>query len=409
MRKLIAVFLVCCVPGLTAQETIIKVSIADIPARAMSHAPAVKHIENEYLHKKTKTQIATRWQNPEFEYEAEHLTDGIYEEQETAFLIKKQLPLPWVYFQSRGVQGDYFKAAAYVRNAELRNSLAELKTLYAKAQLVNQMGVRLNRLKNTIERLTQFADERFRSGLLSETQHMLILFSLSNIDAKLLKTNQQERALRNRFKTNIGIQDEDKLLLTTQIQYQKIDVSDIDLSLVYFYNTNQFKAHSTQISARKRQIIMEKMKVLPDLNIVGGYKDIGNNFNGYIFGLSLPLPLFDQNQPHIEQSKIAYQNSLLEYDQFKQQVVWQSRHYLESINELSDFFEENGEIYDKMDRTVENAAFAFQKGFVELSDLLNSIEIYVDTLERFNEQLYEYCANVFQLEALLEKELITFN
>lgn len=65
-----------------------------------------------------------------------------------------------------------------------------------------------------------------------------------------------------------------------------------------------------EISRRKAVVLMEKTKTLPDISVSAGYRRF-NEFdeNSVIFGVSVPIPLFDRNQGGLLESRLLLANA----------------------------------------------------------------------------------------------------
>ncbi|MDP2681272.1 MAG: TolC family protein [Deltaproteobacteria bacterium] len=61
---------------------------------------------------------------------------------------------------------------------------------------------------------------------------------------------------------------------------------------------------AAEISQRKAVIDMERSKAIPDITLMGGYRRYNTtDDNLFVFGLSIPLPLFNWNQGNIQEAR----------------------------------------------------------------------------------------------------------
>ena len=222
-----------------------------------------------------------------------------------------------------------------------------------------------------------------------------------------MSLDQQQRQFANQFKTDLGLSEDRDVMLTTSIDFVPIDRSRIESVLTNLEQIPDYQAFVHLQEALKKQIVLEKMRLLPEMHFTGGYKEAGEDFKGYVIGLSVPLPILNRNRPKIEQSQIDYESASIEFEAYKLQLKRQLNHYQKSIDEFAAFFQANMQTFNRIDDTIGDNIFAFREGFLDVSDILNSIMMHKEAMDNYYEHLAQYYRTIFTLEALIGETLIS--
>ena len=406
VSKIVTILLGLACPIL-AQENTVHLALEDVQEYGRQHAPRAKLIQKTFDREAAESKAALQWRNPELEFEAERLSNDLGEEQETTIMVGKDITMPWVHAQNKSSQQDRLLAMGAEREAETRHLIAELKSKYVELWLIKKKRERFNQLETLIEGASTYVAEQYREGMISDLQQQLIHLSLMNVRGRLMSLHQQQRQCADQFKTDLGLSVDRDLMLTTSIDFVPPDRSPIELALTKLEQIPDYQVHLYWQEALKKQIALEKMRVLPEMHISGGYKEAGENFKGYIIGLSVPLPILNRNRPKIEQSRIDYESASIEFEAYKLQVKRQLSHYQKSIDEFTSFFQANMETFNRTDDTLEDHVVAFREGFLNVSDLLNGIMMHTEAIDTYYEHLARYYRTVFSLEALIGENLVS--
>ncbi|MBU2652754.1 MAG: TolC family protein, partial [Bacteroidetes bacterium] len=168
------------------------------------------------------------------------------------------------------------------------------------------------------------------------------------------------------------------------------------------------QARRSMQQALSKQASAARASLIPSLNLYGGYKKIEPNYDGYVAGVSLSLPLFNRNgaeaRRYEAESNIAAQDATLHRSQVAGKVKALTGSITESQSMLAtvaDHFEEDLE-------ALNNLLYSYEEGWLTLSELLNAIQIETAGLEDYYHQLIRYYENLFELEALTGDSLVRF-
>ena len=407
-KYIVAIVITLASASILAQETAIHLALNTFDEYVMDNAPRAKLIQKAYARDVAESEASLQWRNPEFEFEAERLSNDAGTEKETAYMLGKDITMPWVHAQHKSAQKEHLVAMEAKRDAELLLLIAEMKSDYVELQLTNTKRERLSRLESVIDDITEYAADQYQEGLISDLHQQLTRLSLMNIRGSLVSLKQQQRELVDQFKTDLGLGEEQNVVLTTRIGFTPQDPARIEPALINLEQNPEYQAHLHRQQTLKKQIALEKMSFLPEMHITGGYKEAGDDFKGYVIGLSVPLPIFDRNRPKVEQSRIDYESAVVDFEVFQRQLNRNIHRHREAISDYSTYFQTNGQTFDRLDDTMENNIFAFRQGFLTIGDLVNVFMMYQETIDTYYEFLTGYYKTIFTLEALIGESLVSF-
>ena len=397
-------FLACPV---LAQENTVHLALEDIQEYGRQHAPRAKLIQNTFDREVAESKAALQWRNPELEFEAERLSNDLHDEQETTIMVGKDIAMPWVHAQHKSSQQDRISTEKAERETKLRHLIAELKSEYVELWLITDKHDRLSQLEGMIEGASTYAAEQYREGMISALQQQLIHLSLMNVRGRLMSLNQHRQQCADQFKTDLGLREDRDVRLTTSIDFVPPDRSRIETALTKLEQIPDYQAHLYLQQALKKQIALEKMNVLSEMHISGGYKEAGEHFKGYVIGLSVPLPILNRNRPKIEQSRLEYESASIEFEAYKLQLKRQLNRHQKSIDEFTTFFQTNMQTFNRIDDSIEDHIFAFREGFLNVSDFLNGILMHTEAIDNYFDHLNQYYRTVFSLEALIGESIVS--
>jgi cobalt-zinc-cadmium efflux system outer membrane protein len=163
-------------------------------------------------------------------------------------------------------------------------------------------------------------------------------------------------------------------------------------------------AAQQRLERNRSDVQLQRAEAIPNLTPSFGYKrDFG--VNSAVFGITLPLPLFNRNQGGIARANAQVEQQRYEVERAVLAVgreVQEAFQALETQTEKVRAMERN---YVPSARSARDIAQqSYRLGALDLIGLLDSERVYRDTLRGYNQALYDYQFAVFQLEAAIGKE-----
>lgn len=372
---------------------------------AYSKSPESQILKQEFERIKAERGDDLAWSNPEIAYDREKVDES----DEYQITIGKSFSMPWNTLNKRSAWNYRMNSAELEYKNKLAINLSELKRDYVRIRLFDEYLSRLEHLNEIFHDASNIANSRFVEGHLSGVEEHLIQMVVISLQASFQSANQERREVFNNWKTKMGLNDFDNPELTTVIEYQPIDVMKTENDLSSIENNPQYLAKMQMSKSLGKFASAEKGKIIPDINIYGGYKKVEPAYGGHVFGVSLSLPLFNRNGSKSRQY-IAQRNSVdHEAKILNSQLKGRANNLIQSISEaqlvlavFKDHFEEDQE-------ALGNLVYSYEEGWISLSELLNAIQIELTGLKDYYDQLFNYYSNIFELETLIRKTLVEFN
>ena len=123
-------------------------------------------------------------------------------------------------------------------------------------------------------------------------------------------------------------------------------------------------------------------------------------------GLTLPLPIFNQNRAQVEIEQVSFSNLNTDITVFRNQISGQIEVQKKMIRTYESLFQNNLVQGKNNSDDLSQILSSFEEGWIDLSVMLNSVQIYHGFIQSYNEQLLNYYQAIFNLEALVGKRLI---
>jgi len=406
-NKWFILWLLCILFNAYAQDSNITITFTELEAYLMQNSPQVKIIEQDFKLIKSNKNIDLQWSNPELGYGFEKIDGNGENEKEQVFTLSKNMELPWIYLKNKSYWNDIVQAENYTKEQKLRNFIAEMKSGYIQISLMSAQKKYLNKVKNEVENILKISGNQYKEGAISGMEQQLIKMTLFNLNTGLVELNQLQKRLENNWKTKAGIGFKNQIEISTKIEFKPVDIEPlIDISEIVKTNPGLL-AENQYSMALKKQIGIEKLKVLPEFSFTGGYKKVNENIKGYVLEFSLPIPLLNFNRPQIHKHKIE-----LSRHNYETQIV--NNHLLALVWEYKEAILSHMAILDQAVNPFVSSIEEFEKfkisykeGWISLNDLLSSIEVFSSYIQNYNQQLLEYYDYLFKLEAISGKQLIT--
>jgi len=405
--RYVQLFLFALVPLLirASQNSPVTVQFHDLESR-LSQSPVRVLLNERAKSDIARKRAALQWRNPELEAEHEALSSSYEKEQENMIIGSKSFSTPWVRTAHKKFRSFQVAAAESQLVHDERMLLAEWKTTYVKLQLLNKLQQRLRTFSQGIQKASDAAGDRYKQGTISGLENKLIQTTVFHVKGSLLHLSKEYRELESKFKTELGVASDKSLVLKTPIDFVAVDIdSQYLMSQISYSPLLQKYAKSKKAAAS--HATMEKGKVVGEFKIKAGYKQVNDDFRGSVIGLSLPLPVLNQNQRSIEAARSDVRTASIEYDLARQDIENRIREHIITVRRAKKLLSEYAEFFRSANQ-IGDLFYSFENGWLSLGDLLSGIRVSADGLQKYTTHLSHYYRAVFQLEALTGHSLIEF-
>ncbi len=406
LKIAICILLLTALPHGSADAADITLRFDEIGEYALANSPHSYILERDLDFVKADRDASLRWSNPEFVWELERVGNESLTLRENTFLLEKEFTLPWVSSRERGGWNLRLEAARYRKTADTRRLLATLRHGYSSLRIYKTEAEYLEKFELLMERASRIADARKREGVISGVEQDLIEMFLLGIRSRIQENRDEYRTRMSEWKTAMGIPEETTVRLETEIRFSREHLDAQPGSATGMNATADLAGRRLEAEALEKDIQMEKGGILPSIAIAGGYKNVDDEFDGFVVGLSMPLPLLNRNSGGIDRARAEHARAQRRLDLYQSALKRRLTLLTKSAGEKAELLERYIERIENIDEHIEDLVMSYSEGWMTLAELLEGIEIYTEGLENYFGLLGEYYAAIFELEALTERELV---
>lgn len=402
----ITLFVLTAVLALRAQNSQISLTFNELEPFIKENSPQWKFVEQNIDLEEQAGQIDMQWTNPDLAFQFENVSKNETHLKETTLSVEKNFEMPWIYFKRRKSWTDRLQAASFKAKEQWNGFMADMRSGYIELSLLENQNRLLKNMKSVLESISATAKNRYKEGAISGLEQSLIQMTLFNIESAILQLSQRTLDLENEWKSLAGIKQQNTLDLQSEIVFIPVSQNDELFSKAILDTNVGLMARQYYQKALEKKIDLEKMKLFPDFTLGGGYKEISPGFKGYVIGMSLPLPLLNQNKPQVEKRRLEFSRFQIESEIYrkqlnrrikaKQQIILAYESALRNIS---------AQTKDKF-TDLDQISTSYEEGWISLSDMLNAIKIYYDFIHDYNNQLINYYDAIFQLESFIGQRFI---
>jgi len=321
-------------------------------------------------------------------------------------------------FEMAGKRGYRIESAAFgTQSAEanfedaIRQLGFTLKDAYYRVQLAQRRLAIAEENRDRFARILEVNTIRFKKGYIAEVDLIRIRLQIVDFQAQVIQAIQEADQGRADLRTLLGVTPAVELLLTTELDYHRVE-PDIDaLRLVAIEARPDIRAKRLTQSQRVADLKLAKAYRYPDVTIGAGYAVQGARGPDLpqmpTLGINVPLPIFNRNQGGIVQSEVAAQvadadlkKTLIrvesEVDVAYRNLI-QSRRLVEAYR---------AGVLEDARLTLTIVEKAYERGGATILDLLDAARTSRTIQQNYIETLYNYQRNIFQLESAVGREIL---
>jgi outer membrane protein TolC len=408
LRRIMLLSIAVSLSGI-AQDKHVVIKFAELETFLKENSPKAQLLQQDLQLYEQDQKIDLQWSNPEVSLEVENVSDGIDRQTEKTLTLQKRFELPWVYAKRKQIWQAKAASAASIYQERWNTFIAEMRSGYVELKILDKQNHLLVSIKEILENTSHTVNTRFQEGALSGLDHNLLQMSLFIIESAITQLMKHRSDLENQWMVGAGLGNGYVVNRETDIWYvpvlQKAD-QDIPVDMNRIAG---MKTRYARQAALKADLSMEKMRLMPEISLAGGYKEISPGFAGYHIGFSMPLPLLNQNRPQIEKKRFEIAALETDFLQYRQQVTGQINVQQRHIYKYQTILEKMAPRVAAHDESLQQITVAYQEGWISLNEMLNAINIYHDFVTCYNQQLVQYFQTVFQLEAITGRKMVAFN
>lgn len=415
-RQLFTFFLTCAICVTVFGETVAmaqesqtkRFTLQQILHLALTHNPTIKLSKGIIDEKEGERISATAYPNPSFELQLGHgrVLDPTGPSLTERYFTLSQ-PLEWP--GTRAARKQAANAAVDGAQAGLEetrlNLKARVKHTFYDLLLAETRSELALRTLNTMKELGQAVKRRVQAGEAPPFELVKVNVEMLQAQKEVIRSKGRVRALKVVLNTlaagNLG----PIFSIQGDFQASPFDLGETLLIQEAFQQHPKVRKFKKLIEAAAAQHNQEKQARIPNVTLSGSYqRDAGRE--GFVGGLSIPLPLWNQRQGNIAKA-LGIQHQAEAYLKQTQNVLRMeiTEHIQNSKTAATQIHTFEQGLLKQAKEAVRIAQTSFKFGEASLLEVLDAQRILWHTLQGYAQARYELSVALTELERLVGKEL----
>jgi hypothetical protein len=376
----------------------------DINTFVHAGSPRARILAQEVAAINAGTNDEFQWSNPALAYDYEET--GPFREWQIS--LSKRFVSPFSQSSLRNGRQQRLRSAELQAEQEIENLLAELKSGYVRLQLLETYLGHLDRLAELVNLTSAVADNRHAEGELSGVEKDLVQLAAYSIDATRRRVRQEHGLYTAQWRSEMGIEPEATIDLATPVTYRPVFLDDASDYAALLHSRPGNQAQLTRAQALGQLSAAAGPRLVPAVDIYGGYRQVEPSLDGFAAGIAIDLPLFQHNSGRAR--RLEAERLIVENEQMLDLV--RARGDIESLVDLIEAVQPPlGNFTNRLeDRPplADTLLFSYREGSLTLGALLGAIQIESAALENYYVEMTAYYLNVFRLEAITGASIVQF-
>lgn len=373
-------------------------------------------IENNLVIKAKKAEIAKAdaeiisakiIPNPSMRYAVESLRNDLRETEET-YSFSQNIDISGKRRLGIDAAKKSREARLYFLEQEIAGVILQLKHTYYKILFLRENEQLLTTLLAMFEEVKNKTEERFKVGDVSEAELMKVSSEKQNIRRNLEVLRMEMRAEKKKLSLLLNLKEND-LELIEEFVYKPLmpDLNAAPESILG--QRSDIRGQGMLVETATASLSFARREALPTFDIEAGYKRRTGGFEGFVFGVTIPLPIFDRNQGGIEHAKGNLEKERITLELMKKNALYEVAMLQEKIDSLSHILSDTSEQLGTIRQLTKIARIAYEEGEIVLLELLEAVRSEKALSMQYNVNLYDYWAAIFELEKAVGKRFVDFN
>lgn len=283
---------------------------------------------------------------------------------------------------------------------------AQMKQLFYRILLLNENGKSIAEIAEMSREVESKTASRVESGDASEAELMKISAERKKIERLLDNLRIETGVERKRLALMLNLPDAD-FTLRSSFRYGPPARNVKDAAEGALDKRADVRAQAKVMDAAASALSLAKREAIPSVGVEAGYRRWAGGFDGIVFGLAIPFPLFDRGQGKIAAAYAEKEKQRLNYEFLKKYaanevgvLLGRLTHYQARIAEMT------GQVESAREMT-KISRIAYEEGEANLIELLDAVRSERDLVMEYNGAVYEYWASAFELERATSSTLVT--
>ncbi len=320
-------------------------------------------------------------------------------------------------FEMAGKRGYRIESAAFgAQSSEgnFENAIRQLgvtvKDAYFRVQLAQRRLALAEENRDRFARILEVNSIRFKKGYIAEVDLIRIRLQVVDFQSQVIQAIQESDTARNDLRVLLGLTPATDLLLTTELDYHRVEPDVEHLQTVALEARPDIRVKRLTQSQRLADLKLAKAYRYPDVTLGGGFAVQGaigpDNPQQYGLSVGVPLPFFNRNQGGIAQAEVSMKvaeadlkKTLIEVES---QVDIAYRNLIQSRRLVEAY---RAGVLEDARLTLTIVEKAYERGGATIIELLDAARTSKTIQQNYIETLFNYQRNVFLLESAVGREI----
>ncbi len=376
----------------------------EIDTRARANGLRAQIIAQRIAAAAAERDRALQWSNPVLAYDREESGDF----REWQFRLHKRFEAPFAQSRLRDGWDGRVRAAELRGSQEAALFLTELRAGYVRLRLLESHSDRLAELAELVDLATEVAGSRHAEGVLSGVDRQLIQLAAYSIDADSRRVLQEQRRQASSWRAEMGLPADVAVELVTHVSFLPFELADAADYAAVLSQRPSTLAQTTLGKALGSQAAAARPGLVPGIDVFGGFKRFETGLDGVVAGVALDLPFFGRragSARQLEAEKLIVESQLaIDLARTREEITA----LVGAIRAAQPSLAEFAASLDRRPSLTGTLLSAYREGSLDLSTLVNAIQLESAALEDHHEELVAYYLNIFRLEAITGLTIVHF-
>jgi cobalt-zinc-cadmium efflux system outer membrane protein len=342
--------------------------------------------------------------NPTVRYNVESFKNGERTSEE-AYYISQSIDI----VRKRGLRIDTAlkrKNAKYLLyEQDVLDSLSAMKQIYYKIILLKDNASVIERLHEKFIDMENRTAKRFEAGDVSEVELMRLRSERKKLERLISNINLEMVAEQRNLAIVLNLPLED-ITLKEELSYEPITIDAKELLSIAMEKRWDIKAATMLVAAANSSLNLEKKETVMPIEIEAGYRKQAGGVNGFVLGVSIPLPLFSRNQDGIASAAAELKSEKIRKELLKKHVLNEIELLLDRKTSLSALIADTSKQVKNAREITSIVYLLFEEGETNLVEMLDAVRSETELSIEYNNLVYEYMATIFEIERTAGVSLI---
>jgi cobalt-zinc-cadmium efflux system outer membrane protein len=384
------------------------VTIETAVSRALATHPTVGAASEAVRAAKGSRRTARSWTNPTFNYSAENAgfpgrvaPVGLDREVMTTAMLPLA-PLYQLWPRAARAGAEVRAAEADLRTTRREITLRAVAAFYATASAQVSIDA-LQEVRTWLDSLVEYTRVRVREGAAAEVDLIRLEVEQGRAEIDLAMARVDFARARAQLSTIVGTDSfriDPAVVVDTVTRVATLPARD-ELVALAKAQRPEMQAAEARLAAARSGVAVERSNIVRDVGVMAGLKTMAGT-RSFMTGVSLPLPLFDQNRGEIQRADAHRRITAFEREQTARQVAADVSASYAAVQTLSQQVAlMQGGLLRRAQDARRIAEGAYREGATSLVQVLDAARALAEARQVYYRALFARQQSVIELKAAI--------